>query len=213
VAADEVRIMGSRMLHELMTRNGYYLPTLHSRFCSQKTLLKIRAGEIWCPKQSQVVTRLCTRPPLVPVLVEKLHGYLAPHGLESGISLKKENFPDRQWLIIAIATVSNGKDEIFAKNYIPKVAEIKQKVAHVNAMLNNDDGVLSIPEGVAAIYSKKGGRTIQMVALTKEDKIKAQLQIEQQKMEKIALKQQRLQQELLFSTKPKEKEEERELSI
>lgn len=56
-------------------------------------------------------------------------------------------------------------------------------------MLSNEDGVLTIPDGIAAIYSKKGGRTIQMVALSKEDRIKAQLQLEQQKMEKIAQRQ------------------------
>jgi len=59
------------------------------------------------------VLRQCTRPPNVLVLVQKLQKYLEPHGLNSGIDLKKENFPDKNWLIITIATVSSGKDEIF----------------------------------------------------------------------------------------------------
>jgi len=66
-----------------------------------------------------VLTRVCTRPPSVLVLVEKLHQYLAPHNLVTGISLERENFPDKPWLVIAVATVSAGKDEIFGKEYIP----------------------------------------------------------------------------------------------
>ena len=45
-------------------------------------------------------------PPSVYVLIEKLHQYLEPHKLKTGISLTKENFPDKPWLIIAVATVS-----------------------------------------------------------------------------------------------------------
>jgi len=203
VAASEVRIMGSPMLHELMTRNGYFLPRLESRFCTQKMLLRIRDGEVWCPKQEQIVLRQCTRPPSVQVLVQKLQHYLQPHRLESGISLKKENFPDKNWLILAIATVSGGKDEIFQKDYIPQPHELKPNAPVKEKLLANEDGVLTIPDGIAAIYSKKGGRTIQMVALTKEDKIKAQLQLEQQKMERIAQRQQKLQQELAEAKRPK----------
>jgi len=55
------------------------------------------------------------------VLIEKLHGYLAPHKLSTGIDLTKENFPDKPWLIIAVSSVSGGKDEIFAKDYIPSI--------------------------------------------------------------------------------------------
>jgi len=53
-----------------------------------------------------VITRVCTRPPSVLVLVTKLHNYLAPHNLVTGISMEKENYPDKPWLIIAISSVS-----------------------------------------------------------------------------------------------------------
>jgi hypothetical protein len=32
--AHEVKISGTAMLHELMTRNGFYLPNLKSRYCT-----------------------------------------------------------------------------------------------------------------------------------------------------------------------------------
>lgn len=124
VPVNDVKIAGTAMLHELMTRNGFYLPSPKSRYCTQKTLLRIREGELWCLKQEMVVTRICTRPPSVYVLVDKLHKYLAPHNLVTGINIEKENFPDKHWLIIAISSVSNGKDEIFNKDYIPKIEDL-----------------------------------------------------------------------------------------
>ena len=53
------------------------------------------------------------------MLVQKLLQYLKNLNIESGISLEKQNFPDKQWLILAIATLSNGRDEIFNKDYVP----------------------------------------------------------------------------------------------
>ena len=51
VPANEVRISGTAMLYELMTRNGFFLPDLKSRYCTQKTLLQIRDNKLWCLRQ------------------------------------------------------------------------------------------------------------------------------------------------------------------
>jgi hypothetical protein len=53
------------------------------------------------------------------VLVQKLIKYLEQLKIPSGIDLAKQNFPDKSWLILAIATVSGGKDEIFHPDYLP----------------------------------------------------------------------------------------------
>ena len=124
VPVNEIKINSTAMLHELMTRAGFFLPSIKCRFCTLKTLLKIREGELWGLRQDQVTTRLCTRPPSIRVLVKKLHGYLAPHNLQSGISLEKENYPDKPWLIIAVSTTSGGKDEIFGREYVPSAAQM-----------------------------------------------------------------------------------------
>ena len=58
------------------------------------------------------------------MLVEKLHSYLQPHNLRSGISLEKENYPDKPWLIITVSTASGGKDEIFGREYVPSAAQM-----------------------------------------------------------------------------------------
>jgi hypothetical protein len=53
------------------------------------------------------------------VLCEILHGYLLPLGIASGIDMEKENFPDKEWLVLAVASLSGGKDPIFARDYVP----------------------------------------------------------------------------------------------
>ena len=117
-----------------------------------------------------MLTRICTRPPSVNVLVEKLHKYLLPHKLNTGINIEKENFPDKQWLIIAVATSSAGKDEIFNKDYIPSSEQMRKNTME-KVYVHNKDGLLDIPAGIAAQYQKKGCRNIKMVTLTKEAKI------------------------------------------
>ena len=51
VPINEVKINSTAMLHELMTRGGFFLPSIKCRFCTLKTLLKIREGEFWGLRQ------------------------------------------------------------------------------------------------------------------------------------------------------------------
>jgi len=43
--------------------------------------------------------------------------------LPTGIDLDKKKFPDKDYLLFAIATMSQGKDKIFKKNYVPLAQE------------------------------------------------------------------------------------------
>jgi hypothetical protein len=52
-------------------------------------------------------------------MVQKLEKYLHAINQKSGIELSRGNFPDKQWLILAVATLSKGKDEIFSPEYYP----------------------------------------------------------------------------------------------
>ena len=45
--------------------------------------------------------------------------YAATTGLPTGIDMQKKKYPDTEYLIVAIASMSKGKDEIFNKNYVP----------------------------------------------------------------------------------------------
>ena len=61
------------------------------------------------------------------MLALKIDGYLAAQKLPpSGINIAKEKFPDRNWLILAVATLSNGQDEIFAKEYVPAPDQLRR---------------------------------------------------------------------------------------
>jgi len=70
--------------------------------------------------------RECTRPPSIRVLVDKINNYCSKKGLISGISHKDENYPDKEWLIKAVATLSDGFDEIFDPDYVPSASDIRR---------------------------------------------------------------------------------------
>ena len=40
--------------------------------------------------------------------------------MPTGINMVTENFPDKEWLVLAVATLSNGRDEIFDLDYMPQ---------------------------------------------------------------------------------------------
>ena len=127
VPLNEVHITSVAMLHELMSRADFLLPALKCRWTTLQKLLDVREGRLWALKQSHVVYRCCTRPPCCRILSLKLDDYLAQQNLPpSGINIEKEKFPDRPWLIIAVATVSQGRDEIFNKDYVPPIEHMRK---------------------------------------------------------------------------------------
>ena len=78
---------------------------------------------------------------------------------------------------MAVATLSGGKDEIFSKEYVPAPHEIRKQVPQVLQVYNND-GLLDVPE---ALMEKGKKRSLRMITLSKEDKLKAQLLIMQER--------------------------------
>ena len=68
VRADEVRLASVKELRELMVRNGFYVPSLKSKYCSLKTLLSVKEGKIFGIKYSDVQFREITHPPNKKVL-------------------------------------------------------------------------------------------------------------------------------------------------
>ena len=71
--------------------------------------------------------------------------------------MKKENFPDKAWLIRAVATLSEGEDEIFNLDYVPKATDMRRFQQVEQIYVNNDDGLLDVPN---ALIPKKHGRAI-----------------------------------------------------
>jgi len=56
-------------------------------------------------------------------------------------------------------------------DYVPAAEQVR-RAAPTMIMVRNDDGLLNVPE---ALRDRKNKRTLRMVTLTKEDKLKAQL--------------------------------------
>ena len=54
------------------------------------------------------------------MLLEKLTQYANLRGGNLGISEKKNNIPDKEWMVNVIYTLSKGQDEIFRKDYVAK---------------------------------------------------------------------------------------------
>ena len=117
--ATDANLKNKQAFYELMIRDGYYLPKLNSKFMNQKMMQAIRDKKVFALLQKQIVFRICISPPSKEHLLIKLHQYLDAQKVSSGIDLKKENFPDKDWIILAIATLSQGNDEIFGKSYYP----------------------------------------------------------------------------------------------
>ena len=102
-----------------------------------------------------------------------MNAYLQQNGLPpSGINIEKEKFPDRPWLILAVATLSNGSDEIFGRDYVPSMEHLRKVVPPQQLLIRNDDGLLDVP---AALRDKHQKRSLRMATLTKEQKLEAQL--------------------------------------
>ena len=144
VPLSEVKISGKAMLRELMIRHGRCLFKLNSKFCTLEKLIKIRDGVIWVPTQSEVVYRECTRPPSCRILAEKVVAYCAQKGLNSGIDVAKEVWPDQEYLVKLVATLSDGDDEIFELDYVPSAGQLKKNI-QPPIMVHNHDGLLTVP--------------------------------------------------------------------
>ena len=102
-------VKDKKAYHELLVRSGWVLPDIDSKFVSSENLINIQAKKIYGLKVADVVYGQCVTPPSKQVLVDKLHVYLnGLNLLPSGINSVKKNYPDKQWLILAIASLSKG---------------------------------------------------------------------------------------------------------
>jgi hypothetical protein len=149
--------------HEM--RNGVFLPDYTSKFVNMPTLLLIKEGKIFRIMQHQIVFKVCMTPPVKQVLVKKMEAYLKTHGIASGIDHSKQNYPDKNWLILVIATLSGGKDEIFDPNYVPSKETFSAGVSknEMTAALNSN-----IPQHLLG-FGK--GRHCKINGVTKEEKV------------------------------------------
>jgi len=102
-------VKDKKAYHELLVRSGFVLPDIDSKFVSSDNLISIQAKKLYGLKVNDVCYRQCVTPPSKQVLVDKLTVYLQVQGLPpSGINPIRKNYPDKAWLILAIASLSKG---------------------------------------------------------------------------------------------------------
>jgi len=104
------------------------LPKLTSQLVNKQYLLAVYNKTVWVPHQDEAKIRNCPRPPTMNVLVNKLLQQAGRYNLNTGINPNKKNWPDREWALLAIATL-NPLDEIFSRNYLPPATPLNNVVA------------------------------------------------------------------------------------
>lgn len=99
-----------------MLRNGFYLPKYKSSIVTEKYLMRVISGELWCPMFAEIKLKPCPKRPYKKILMDKLVEVATEHGFELGIDSKYQ--PDKDW-IIAVLSTYKADDVIFDKYYVP----------------------------------------------------------------------------------------------
>ncbi len=53
------------LLHDCLSRNQFFLPTVTSPLCSSLFLREVRTGKVWCMRTDEIKTLNCASPPSV----------------------------------------------------------------------------------------------------------------------------------------------------
>jgi hypothetical protein len=131
------------------------------------------------------------------VLLKKLEGYLKTLNIKSGIDPDKS--PDKEWLVLALATVSGGKDEIFEPNYMPNRSSIgTPKQSLIDLAVD-----LQVP---AHLLGFGKGRHLTVGGPSKEEKVAQQIEAAEQRLLKQEGKKKKLM-EALDVIKSKDKQQ------
>lgn len=100
------------------------------------------------------------------MLLRKLEEYLKPLNIKSGID--PEKCPDKEWMILAIATVSGGKDEIFDPMYMPSRDAFGLQKQNINQHVFD-------PQVPFHLLGFGKGRHLKLGGATREEKVEQQL--------------------------------------
>jgi hypothetical protein len=79
-----------------------------------------------------------------------------------------ENFPDKEYLILAISAFSGGADEIFNKNYIPRPEDLRKQPVN-ELMIDNSDGLFDDVDPL--LYKGTKGRRLNLTSHSAAEKL------------------------------------------
>jgi len=116
-------------MYDAMVKNGWALPHRKQPICSLDFMVKVRAHQLWCPRQDQTIkTVVCPTPPPKKELAEFIrnaaNNIIAANAntqeeliaLEATVELIEKKLADLPWLIIVLH-VLDEKHAIFGKDY------------------------------------------------------------------------------------------------
>ena len=109
------------------------------------------------------------------------------------INMDIENFPDKAWMVLAIATLSGGKDDIFDKNYLPRPEDMRRVVPDA-LMIDNSDGLFDNID--PKIFKSSKGRRMNLSGLDATEKINTKMMKKQLQINKYQADLQKLEKEL-----------------
>ena len=115
-----------------LKRNEYVLPKIKSGICTVQWMIKVRSGEVWCPKETDVKNfKQCTQPPKKEELLKEVLTVAAAKRRRTGMDAK--HVPDKAWLLVVLS-VLEPNHRFFKKDYMP------EKEVHEEVKLDNADG-------------------------------------------------------------------------
>ena len=177
-----------------MIRNGWLLPGKKQSIVTLDFMQRVRGGEIYCPRASEVTKpAVCVTPPPKEQLVMKILN--ATEEYESrgenvaklqellGLLMTKKT-ADTAWLVQVLHMV-NENDEVFARDYV-YVRPQKVKAQVDIPLIDNSDGFFSglpkVPNG-----GKNKGAKRQM-RLSKQQKDAMRLQVLEHRQSELSAK-------------------------
>lgn len=137
-------------LYNAMIRNGFYLPKKKATIVNEAYLQKVKSGEFYCPKFTDVIARPCPDPPSREILLDEVVKATTKVGKDIGASEGK--LPDIPWLLTVLA-IHCPDHEVFHKDYLPPLPVPKKS----DMVIDNSDGFYT---NLPQLYKKKDLKSI-----------------------------------------------------
>jgi hypothetical protein len=143
------RVGNKKEYYEALERNGFKMPAYKGQFVTSDVLIKIRNGEMYCPRYTDLVVRPCPTPPdamtIKNELINGIHHSFA-NGMDNShrprfdelLKQLERATPDKDWMLQILSIMTQGQHQYFSKSYVPppKVRNQNDSYLHVE----NRDG-------------------------------------------------------------------------
>ena len=157
----DASVVSKRHLHEIMQRNGWYVPSAKSSFVTVDYLHKVRTGQVYCPKFEEVRLRPCPVRPDKELVVTEVLRVCTEHGKNLGDCSRQR--PNKGWLLKVLSTLK-PEHYFFAKAYMPAPRPRKREVKKLDF-----EGHFFADQPARHRYTKVSRRTVNMLLSKQED--------------------------------------------